>query len=374
MQGASVRGEGKLHLGYVYANERDRLTAPVMLDGAFSFSRLLDRWLPEPLLWDELRSEPFLYAVLPGTMVGADMLAQHYAWVDEQISTRIAAGATYAGTVEMAPVRPLAAPEDHGLSGEVPAAYTTSEVAVDPALLARGLVSALAQVSVAFHGGTTVRSVERAPQGFTVTAARGVGADAHDVTLRADVVINCLWDGRLAVDATLDISPPRPWLYRLKYAVHGSMPPGAPPPPSVTMVLGPFGDIVRRAGGRIYASWYPVCHTASSQDLIPPTSWAGPMAGTDPAGVAADLAVSTVKGLAEHAPALDGLRVDAVAAGVIVAWGATDIDQIDSELHHRHAIGVHEHDGYLSVDTGKLTTAPLFAQRVAEALGAAPNP
>jgi hypothetical protein len=88
--------------------------------------------------------------------------------------------------------------------------------------------------------------------------------------------------------------------------------------------------------------------------------------------VAADLAVSTVKGLAQYAPALHGLRVDAVAAGIIVAWGATDIDQIDSELHHRHAIGVHEHDGYLSVDTGKLTTAPLFAQRVAEALGAGP--
>jgi glycerol-3-phosphate dehydrogenase len=58
-----------------------------------------------------------------------------------------------------------------------------------------------------------------------------------------------------------------------------------------------------------------------------------------------------------------------VAAGVVVAWGDSDIDKPDSELHRRLDIGVHDHDGYLSVDTGKLTTAPLFAAKVADVLG-----
>ena len=97
MQGASVRGEGKLHLGYVYANERAPLTATVMLDGALSFPPLLDRWLAEPLAWAALRSHPFLYAVLPGTMVKVEDVAEHYAWVDEQIALRLDGGATYAG-------------------------------------------------------------------------------------------------------------------------------------------------------------------------------------------------------------------------------------------------------------------------------------
>ena len=34
-----------------------------------------------------------------------------------------------------------------------------------------------------------------------------------------DHVVNALWDGRLAVDATLGIRPKRPWLYRFRYGV-----------------------------------------------------------------------------------------------------------------------------------------------------------
>jgi hypothetical protein len=182
------------------------------------------------------------------------------------------------------------------------------------------------------------------------------------------VVVNCLWEGRLAIDATMGIAPPRPWIYRLKYGVHGTLPAGAPLPPSTTIVLGPYGDVVRHAGGRIYASWYPDCLAGTSTDLTTPPSWASATAGTAAPDVLDALATATVKALAEHVPAVQGLQVDLVAAGVIVAWGETDIDELDSELHRRHAIGVHDHGDYLSVDTGKLTTAPLFAQRVADLL------
>jgi hypothetical protein len=53
---------------------------------------------------------------------------------------------------------------------------------------------------------------------------------------------------------------------------------------------------------------------------------------------------------------------------VIFAWGDRDIDDHASELHSRDAVGVHDHDGYYSIDTGKLTTAPLFAQRLGDLL------
>jgi len=61
-------------------------------------------------------------------------------------------------------------------------------------------------------------------------------------------------------------------------------------------------------------------------------------------------------------------RVSSVDAGTVVAWGDRDIDRPDSELHERHDIGVHEHDGYFSIDTGKLTCAPYFAQQLAARL------
>jgi hypothetical protein len=42
------------------------------------------------------------------------------------------------------------------------------------------------------------------------------------------------------------------------------------------------------------------------------------------------------------------------------------VDNATSGLHHRTRIGVTSVDGYHSVDTGKLTTAPLIAMSVAD--------
>jgi hypothetical protein len=51
-----------------------------------------------------------------------------------------------------------------------------------------------------------------------------------------------------------------------------------------------------------------------------------------------------------------------VKGGVIVAWGQTDIYDPASELHRRFEIGVTSTGRFHSVDPGKLTMAPYFAQ------------
>ena len=66
--------------------------------------------------------------------------------------------------------------------------------------------------------------------------------------------------------------------------------------------------------------------------------------------------LSRIKGIGwEYADLLE-------EAGVIVAWGHTDIDDHASELHNRHAIGVHSYGNFHSIDPGKLTMAPYFAE------------
>ena len=55
-----------------------------------------------------------------------------------------------------------------------------------------------------------------------------------------------------------------------------------------------------------------------------------------------------------------------VKAGVIVAWGSTDIDDHASELHRRYEIGVHSHGSFHSIDPGKLTMGPHFAELCAD--------
>ncbi|MCD9625207.1 NAD(P)/FAD-dependent oxidoreductase [Rhabdothermincola salaria] len=365
----SLRGEGKIHLGHVYANDAGRATADLMATAAVRFSSLIDSWSASPVEWAAVRSEPFVYGVLEDTMVAPDRLAEHYAWVDDRVADLLAGGdgtPTYLGSTALAPTLAVTDLEARGFGNRVVAAFATEERAVDPHVLRGHLVGALAPAGVEVCGGVEVREVTSGPAGFAV---RGTTTDGGSRRWEADAVVNCLWGGRLAIDASMGIAADRPCSYRLKYAVQGVLPPSVPALPSATLVLGPFGDVVRRQDGRVYASWYPECLAGWSDDLEPPSSWLPAIHGEDPAGSQVDLARRTVAGLARHVPALAALRVDAVAAGVIVAWGERDIDQPSSELHRRDAIGVHDHDGYVSVDTGKFTTAPLFAHQVASLLG-----
>ncbi|MAX74644.1 MAG: hypothetical protein CMH66_13445, partial [Nioella sp.] len=62
-------------------------------------------------------------------------------------------------------------------------------------------------------------------------------------------------------------------------------------------------------------------------------------------------------------------RPQTVSGGFIVARGTSDIDDTKSQLHERHAIGLHRlAPGYFTLDTGKYTTAPALALATADAL------
>jgi hypothetical protein len=70
--------------------------------------------------------------------------------------------------------------------------------------------------------------------------------------------------------------------------------------------------------------------------------------------------------MAQFVHSLRGLKTEelediTVKGGVIVAWGQTDIYDPASELHRRFEIGVTSTGRYHSVDPGKLTMAPYFA-------------
>lgn len=360
MLGTSLRGEGKIHTGYVYANDPGRATAALMVEGALTFADLLDRWLPSPVAWDQLRSTPFTYPVLPDTMIPIAGLADHYAWVDDRIGEGLAAGQTYVGARLFDRAAVCTPGGNNGLGPGLIGAFRTSEVAVHPRHLRDHLLRGLVALEVAFTPGLMVQGVRRTTAGFVVGCVSGDGT--HN-DLEAEVVVNCLWHGRLAVDATMGRRPERPWLYRLKHGITGRLSSPASLP-SITAVLGPFGDIVHFRDGHVYASWYPACMTASSADLRIPASWNRSIAGDLPDDQRRAVAHCTVAALSAIVPAIRHLVVESVAAGVVVAWGGTDIDDQASELHRRNEVGVHAHDGYYSIDTGKFTLAPLFADRL----------
>lgn len=361
---AAVANEGKVHLGYMYANDPGLATARTMMTGALAFAPFFARYLGVAI--DSFAiSEPASYVVHRDSQRS---VAEVLAYLDA-VHDLIAAGSAdrpgaYFGRDLAPPPRAWSnADREAAFDGAVAlAAFETPEIATDPVALANLIAERVAtdpNIDVLTeHDVLAVDDTDR-----PVVAVRTADGQSRH---RFDHVVNALWDGRLAVDATLDLRPTRPWLHRLKYGVSFRLPAGASPPPSATFVSGPFGEVVSYGDGLTYLTWYPVCLRGLSPEVVPP-DW--PMWPGEP--LRGELFRDTLAAMAEFVTSLRSLNTHEltdvnVRGGVIVAWGATDIYDPGSELHRRYEIGVTSHRRYHSVDPGKLTMAPYFADLCAE--------
>jgi glycine/D-amino acid oxidase-like deaminating enzyme len=356
---AAVANEGKIHLGYMYANDPGCSTARVMMQGALAFAPFFSRHLGLPK--DAMTvSRPATYVVHRDSQRSPDQVSQYIASVHALIREAAAArpDAYFGRDLSDQPRLWSTAQREAELDPEVAlAAFDTPEVAIDPAALAGAVRDRIgADPGIEVRLGHEVISVDQAT-GLEVEL-QAEGGIARE---RFDHVVNALWDGRFAINARRGLRPDRPWLHRLKYGVSFRLPPGAALPPSATFVSGPFGEVVSYGDGLTYLTWYPVCLRGISHDVAPP-HW--PTYPLEP--LRSQLLNGTLNAMAELVLSLRGLESSQlenviVKGGVIVAWGQTDIYDPASELHRRFEIGVTSTGRFHSVDPGKLTMAPCFA-------------
>jgi hypothetical protein len=356
---AAIANEGKIHLGYMYANDASYSTARMMMQGALAFAPFFVRHLG--LSQDSLSiSRPAAYVVHRDSQRTPDQVSRYlksvHALIREASEGR---GDAYFGRDLTDEPRMWSEQEREAqFDPQVAlAAFDTPEVAIDPAALAlavRNRIDDDRRIDVRLKHQVT--SVD--------------GADSLEVVLQApggiarerfDHVVNALWDGRFAINETRGLRPDRAWLHRLKYGVSFRLPRGTNLPPSATFVSGPFGEVVSYADGLTYLTWYPVCLQGISTDVAPP-EW--PTYPTEP--LRSGLLQGTLDAMGQFVHclrAVDPGRLEdvTVKGGVIVAWGETDIYDPGSELHRRFEIGVTSTGRFHSVDPGKLTMAPYFA-------------
>jgi hypothetical protein len=160
-------------------------------------------------------------------------------------------------------------------------------------------------------------------------------------------------------------SPVEAWTYRVKQLAIVRLRADADPP-TVTMAQGPYGDLIRWDESHACLSWYPIGRT--ELQTTAGRTLRGPQKRSVPDRAVAEKMLATMTGMF---PSLEGSKVVDVRSGVIMAPGATDIDDPASELHSRANPAVHEHDGWFTVDTGKYTLAPLLAFVASQRVGAA---
>jgi len=246
------------------------------------------------------------------------------------------------------------------------AAFVTAELAVDTDQLADLVAAALdASPYISFYPGHKVCEIGRKADDFIISG----DAPEGPWTLNSTKVVNATWESRIGLDATLGIEPPPGWLYRLKYRVLANLPEDLQYAPSATMVLGRYGDVVIRPDRTAYLSWYPAGLRGWGNALRPPDDWDEASRG-EVNDHSADLIADFLAGIEPWYPGIVRCKPFHVDAGVIVAYGQTDVDDLHSGLHDRTRVGVTSIGGYYSVDPGKLTTAPLFAMEAAEKVAA----
>ncbi|MCZ6671745.1 MAG: hypothetical protein O7C75_02285, partial [Verrucomicrobia bacterium] len=176
-----------------------------------------------------------------------------------------------------------------------------------------------------------------------------------------DFIINSSWEGRLKLDEQVFGPEDGNWFHRYKTAVN-LHPENTNNIPNCTAIIGKYGDIIKYPSGRVYLSWYPAGMLSASKKIR------GVKTHYSDA-IKCKVAKDTLTGLSQFVPAVDSVfsacapKAGDVAGGIIMARGKSDIDDSKSELHQRYRIGIKLREGYLSIDTGKYTCGPAFAEQ-----------
>ena len=358
MAAASRWNEGKIHLGYIYGADPTLATAQHLLTGGLLFQDRL-RDLIGTDLADHVTADDDIYLVHRDSVVGPDVLRPKFDAISSLVREHPDAS-RYLVDVSDARTEEIGPDELRTMAGEdIVAGFRVPERSVETQWIADRLVAAAAATSgVTFRLQTMVVGVEPIGGATDQWSVRTASGNDEDF----DLVVNALWNGRLAVDVTAGLSPTPPWTHRYRQCVFVRTRSECDLP-SALVAVGPFGDVKNYNGRDFYVSWYPVGLVSQGSDL----ELAAP---ARPTGADADSFIGRVRTALE--PLMPGLRQmfdDAESAvihgGFVFARGSGALDDPRSGLHRRDRYGVERQGSYFSVDTGKYSTAPWLARELA---------
>lgn len=368
---ASLRNEGKIHLGLIYANDATMQTAHLQLRGALRFRRLLHRWIGDAA--NRLRlSRPFWYLVAADSLLSPEQLSEHFAKIESFHRDQLAddRNLDYLGARHGRFHEPLTMDvlQQHFRVDHLQGGFLTAELAIDPQELAELIGRAIeVHPNIEFLPQHRIEAIGREGDSIQVEGAGPLGP----WRMTSPQVVNATWESRKHLDATIGHPVLPGWVHRLKYRAIVRLPEKLRLSPSVTMVLGRYGDVVIRPDGTAYLSWYPSGLQGWTHELLPPPEWGPPCRGMVTAQMKRQVISEFLRKIDAWFPGICDSEPLLVDAGVITAYGKTDVDDPASALHDRTLVGVSSEDNYHSIDPGKLTTAPLFALEAADRVSAA---
>jgi glycine/D-amino acid oxidase-like deaminating enzyme len=365
-RGASRWNEGKIHLGFLYNADGSMQSAQRMLPGGLSFKPLVEDLIGTSL--DAVTTQrDDIYLCHRDSVVAPDAMS-HYFERLAAILREAPDACRYLVDVSDCRIEKLSSAGLDSLSGstEVVAGFRVPERSVETTWVADRFVAALrAEPRVEQALKTRVIGARPADRsdldgGWLVDTAQGTRGPF-------DFVVNCLWEGRLAIDRSAGLAPAGDWThrYRLSLFVHTR---SVVDVPNVVIATGPFGDIKNYDGRNLYLSWYPAGLMCEGSEITPPA----PRALDDAARE--DVIRTIFDELGKILPGIAAIRREAdktiLSGGWVFAVGRGSLADPGTTLHHRSDFGIRRLGSYISVDTGKYSTAPWLAREIAGRISA----
>ena len=360
---ASRWNEGKIHLGYIYCADPSMRTADHVMPGGLHFRPLVEELL-DCSLAPVITNEDDIYLCHRQSVVSPDAMGTYMQQVTQRVRAHPDANRYLVASSDCGTQR-LSASELDALSSspDIVAGFRVPERSVETTWIADRFVEAVAaerRIESCMNAQiAAVRPLGESIEG-TWQVETSIGTFAP-----YDYVVNALWQGRLAIDQTAGFPPTGVWSnrYRQSLFLRTTEPVASP---CAVIATGPFGDIKNYNGRDFYLSWYPDGLLADSSAVSPPQLESLVM--PDPK----QLTASILDNLEALLPGVARIREKAerlsIKGGWVFAAGRGLLSDPSSTLHRREDFGAVRRGRYISVDTGKYSTAPWLARSIADGL------
>jgi glycine/D-amino acid oxidase-like deaminating enzyme len=359
---ASRWNEGKIHLGYLYAADRSMRTAELLIPGAVVFRNLIFELVGSDVVHHTTFQDD-LCLIHRNSVIGAEVVRAQFAAVSELVRNHPDAR-SYLADASTAHARELSSRELAAIANttDIVAGFEIPERSVETQWVADRLTDALlSEPRVSLRTEITIS--EAVPRESAGGSWRVLGQPHVDEVF--DVVVNALWEGRLAIDRAAGLEPEPGWShrYRLSVFVRTGERVGIR---SAVVGVGPFGDIKNYNERDFYLSWYPTGLVAEGHSMI--LCRPAPLSADDERRFVREVVSSLAKLIPSSANILAAAEHVKVRGGFVFAQGQGSIGDPRSTLHRRDRFGVRRLGNYHSVDTGKYSTAPWIAANLASSI------